>query len=279
MSNQVLKSGQAEPGEEVLVEPRLPLAEAALPESDDFDVATDSPIVAPAETSGTPFLVHSAEQQAARVLAEAQAQIEEYRRRALEDMQNLRQSTEQELSQRAAKLEQQLRSEIEKKYRDRLDAALKALEGAAVQLSERQAEYLAELQLPAYALVLEIARKLLGRELSAPETYAGPLIVRAMELLKPEQVAVVAVHPAVHQALTADAAALQALPAAGISLKRIELTVDESLRPDQFEIRINGVSVGYDIPAALDELLAELATRAAGFLHETPEANSPLEPA
>ena len=154
---------------------------------------------------------------------------------------------------------------MEKQYLERYGAALRALETAGAELRTRQDDYLKDIEQPAFSLVLAVARQVLGAELARPQAYVGPLIARAFSLLKPEQVVVVALHPATFNAVTSDPTLLSALPAAGISVKRVELTIDESLKPDQFSARINGVSIDFDLSASLAKVLAHLEERAAAL--------------
>ncbi len=93
-------------------------------------------------------------------------------------------------------MERETRSLLEAEYRERYLAAVTALEDAAAELRTGQEAYLAQLERPAFELVLAIARQLLGSELSRAPRFIGRMIAEAFLLLKPEQVAAVAVHPA-----------------------------------------------------------------------------------
>ncbi len=52
-----------------------------------------------------------------------------------------------------------------------------------------------------------------------------------------------------------------ALHQAGIKPERVELEIEETLRPDQFSLRVSGMRLDYDLSAALNELLAHLTER------------------
>lgn len=195
--------------------------------------------------------LHAAQLEAGRLLAEAQAQC-----------QTMLATAEADIAGRRERLEHETRAQLEAEYSARYLAAMLALEGAAADLRAQQEAYLAQLERPAFELVLAIARQLLGSELSRSPQFIGCMIARAFQLLQPEQVAIVAVNPLVFQQLAADGMLHQALSRAGIKPERIELEIDETLRPDQFSLRVSGMHLDYDLSSALEEMLAHLSQRA-----------------
>lgn len=268
----VVKAGQAQEQETVVVSARLPQlapmdsedqASAEFLQDEDFDNAAPfarSPEVAEAQTRAQE-IISAATAQARQTLSTAQAQASQALSSGKSQSAALLEAAEQDIAARKNSLEREIRAELEAEYRERYLAAVTALEGAAADLRGQQDEYLAQLERPAFELVLAIARQLLGGELARAPQFIGRMIAQAFVLLKPEHVALVAVHPVTFQQLVMDDMLHDALKQAGIKPERVELEIEETLRPDQFSLRVSGMRLDYDLSATLDELLAHLAQR------------------
>jgi flagellar biosynthesis/type III secretory pathway protein FliH len=204
-----------------------------------------------------------AEQMAAEIAEQAVQEATVIRERTVEEVSQMRQAAEEEIAARRAILEQQVRTELSKEYQERYVKALQALEGAAAEIHKRQAEYLVGLELPAFELVLGIARQVLGRELADAARSLPALIAQAFHLLQPQNPLAVRVSPVTFQQLTASELFAQTLAKAGVRLERIELEIDTSLADGQFRAESAGSHIDCDLPALLDELAAHLGAQAA----------------
>jgi flagellar biosynthesis/type III secretory pathway protein FliH len=213
--------------------------------------------------SAAEAIVAQAQDEAETILAGARAEAERLQEAARERSATETAAARAELAAQRAALAREVRAELETEYRQRYLAAVSALEGAAAELREKQEAYLRQIEQPALELVLAIARQLLGDELSQSPAFIARLIAQAFSLLKPQQVASAAVHPATFERLLADDLFASALAAAGVQPQRVELEIDELLDPDQFVLRVAGVSVEYDLGAGLAEMAAHLRERSA----------------
>lgn len=266
----VLKGKQATQGQDFLVEARKPestppagsgAARAKRPEKHSPAAAHGAVADEPGRTPADELL-DEARWEAAKIVDQAQTETQTLRRETAAELKALREQTTAELQTLRDGLLSQLRQELEREYQERYAAAVKALEGAAAELRGHQEDYLKQIERPALELVLAVARQLLAAELrTAPEAITG-LIIRAFQLLKPEQVVVVHVSAPAFERLSADQLLAQALAEAGIRPGLVELAVDETLSAEQFVARVNGVSVSYDLSAAAEETVAQLVARA-----------------
>lgn len=90
--------------------------------------------------------------------------------------------------------EDELRRHIEP-ARERVNAALRALESAALQLGSRQEALVADVERHVASLAISIAEAVLGRELAAPGSGAQDAITRALQLAPSGADVVVRLHP------------------------------------------------------------------------------------
>lgn len=272
MSGKVLKAGQAQAGDAVVLSARL-LARLDTEDYADGDNATDIArgFGSPGQVEEDPELYEAKSQaqqivdlalgQAHQTLSTAQAQARQTISDAQAQAAALIQSTQEELDAKREALEDSVRQQLCTEYSERYVAAVTALEAAASELYAKQAEYLGQIEQPAFQLVLAIARQLIGGELSRAPEFIGAMIAQAFHLLKPEQVAVVSVNPQTFQLLVVDEMLNVALSQAGIMSERVELAIDETLVPGQFSMRINGMHLDYDLQAAIDQMIEHLELR------------------
>jgi hypothetical protein len=268
----VVKAGQAQEQETVVVSARMPQlshadereqydAELSLDEGFDLERQyADEPEITEAQARAQEILSLAATQ-ARQALSAAQAEASETLAAAAAQRAEMLDTAAAEIANRQDRMERETRSHLEAEFSERYLAAMTALEGAAADLRARQEEYLALIERPAFEMVLAIARQLLGAELSRAPQFIGQLIAQAFMMLKPEQVALVAVHPLTFQNLIMDDMLHDALNHAGIKPERVELEIDETLRPEQFSLRVSGMRLDYDLSSAIDEMLAHLSER------------------
>jgi flagellar biosynthesis/type III secretory pathway protein FliH len=280
MSERILKSDQAREGAEYKVSVRPPAARpakeaqpldkmdlgspaaGAKKASKERSIEPEYQLPSDRARSEAERIVDEAEQMAQEIAAEARAEAITLKEQAEGEVSSLRELASSELAVKREKLEAETRSQLEAEYRERYQHAVVSLEQAAKELREKQAQYLADIEQPALKLVVAIAQQLMGIELSNnPETIAV-MVARACELLKPEQVATVTVCPAAHTALTEDALLQGALRESGVSPERVELVASEALAPGKFVVRVNGMSIDYDIQQAVAEVIEQLESRA-----------------
>ena len=275
MNERIVKRGQAKKGEEYVVAARSVepgdepapgaqsaaslMAEGAAAYESAEDLIEELP--SDRARSKAEQITAEAKRLAREIVTQAQAEAQQFKTEADGDADRLKAETERELEARRQGLEREVRQQLDQEYRERFLAAVTALEAAATDLRECQERYLAEIELPALKLVLAVARQLLGAELSRSPEFIAELIGRACSLLQPEHVVTVAVHPTVFAMLEDNNVVTEALRGAGVSPERVKLEADESLARDKFAARVGGMSVDYDLDAAIDELVAKLEQR------------------
>lgn len=278
VNKSILKKGQAEEGREVCVEPAinpcdLPLAvpggadyEDELEGGPGFSGSLDSD---PGETeftgSDADLAVAEARYEAAAILARARDESQKITAEAQAEAARFRDAAEREINARREALEREVAAALGSEYAGRYLAAICALEAAAQELRDGRREQLKALEQDAFQLVLAIARQLLGAEPERNPGFLAALIARAFLLLNPDQAAQVHLHPETYERLTQDPLLLEALGEAGIRPERIALEPDQTLSPDQFSLRVNGVSIDYDLTESLGEIIEHLEHSALGY--------------
>ncbi|MBN2081984.1 hypothetical protein JW859_07235 [bacterium] len=274
MNERILKSDQTKEGERIVVNARQLVETFRVPGPDDEDLpgepalsddapADDEEYLLPSDRAKNEAerIVGEAEQMAQDIAAQAEAEATKKIEETEAEVEQLISQTMRELESQREVLEREARERAEAEYRERYLAAVTALEGAAAQLRREHEEYLKQIEQPAQRLVLAIARQLLGRELSQSPEFVAALIARACQLIKPDQVVTVDVHPATFMLLSEDDLLSDALRAAGIKPALVDLALDEALEPSQFKAHLAGLSIDYDLPEILAELITELEER------------------
>lgn len=272
MSGKVLKAGQAQAGDAIILNARLLPRLDAAGYIDDADteelepgygvtgLGEDTPEIFEAKSQAQEIL-DLASAQANRIISAAEDEGSQILADAQEQAAALIQSTTTELDAKRAEMERSLHQQLSAQYSQRYLAAVTALEAAAQDLRAKQEEYLEQIEQPAFQLVLAIAKQLIGGELNRAPELLGAMVAQAFHLLKPEQVALVAVHPQTFECLAMDEMLNSALNQAGIKPERVELEIDETLRPDQFSLRLGGMRLDYDLSAAIAEMIEHLEER------------------
>ncbi|MCH7472490.1 hypothetical protein IIA79_06010 [bacterium] len=200
-----------------------------------------------------------------RLLAKVKAQVGRLKDQSERELRAMRKQEERKLEEKRESIKQEIRAELEKEMCARFQDALSALEGAAADLRQRQEQYLGAIEEPALRLVMAVARQLISAELRQSPSVVAHSIAQAFNLLKPRQVASAAVHPQTLCLLREDNMLASSLAQAGINPDLVELIADDSLKPDQFSVRLNGSSVDFDLDSAIEEMTKHLLGRAAGI--------------
>jgi flagellar biosynthesis/type III secretory pathway protein FliH len=213
-------------------------------------------------------ILEEAEQMATDIAGQAQQEASEIKERTVEEVEQLKRQAQEEIDARKARLEQEVRAELTAEYKQRFAAAVQSLEGLASTLQRQQADYLKSIEQPAFELVCELSRELLGAEISNAERVLPQLIARAFRLLRPERALTVYISPAVFQQLGESDLFASALSEQGLRLEKVELEIDESLSDGQFRAETAGSYVACDLPATVGEVIDELKLRAQTALRE-----------
>lgn len=213
-------------------------------------------------------ILEEAEEMATDIAGQAQQQASEIKERTVEEVEQLKRQAQEEIDARKARLEQEVRAELTAEYKQRFAAAVQSLEGLASALQRQQADYLKSIEQPAFELVCELSRELLGTEIGNAGRVLPPLIARAFHLLRPERALTVYISPAVFQQLGESNLFASALSEQGLRLDKVELEIDESLADGQFRAESAGSYVACDLPATVNEVIDELKLRAETALRE-----------
>jgi len=275
MNERILKSDQTKEGEQIVVNARQLVETFHLPGPDDEELpaeqasevadetADDEDYMLPSDKakSEAERIVGEAEQMAQEIASQAEAEASKKIEATEVEVEQLISMTMRDLESQRETLEREARERVEAEYRERYLAAVTALEAAAAELRNEHEEYLKQIEPPAQRLVLAIARQLLGRELSRSPEFVAALIARACQLIKPDQVVTVDVHPATFMLLSEDELLGDALREAGIKPRLVDLSIDEALEPGQFRAHLAGLSIDYDLSEVLAELISELEER------------------
>lgn len=267
MQDRIIKGGRSVEGDEFVVSicrtGTPPPEEADAQPAPEVDAAAGEQQLSAQALDAAERIRSEAEQMASEIAQQARAAAERQRAQTEDELAELMETTLRELETQRENIERETRTKLEQEYRDRYRQAVAALEAAAAGLGTHRDAYLAEIEQPAFNLVLAIARQLLGAELTRSPRFIAEMIKEAYKLLRPENVVQVALHPATFHLLSEDALLTGVLREAGIAVDRVELTIDETLKPAAFTARLGGVCVDYDLDTAIAELAEHLAQRAA----------------
>lgn len=196
-----------------------------------------------------------AKKQREKQLSDLEIELGQIRAEHEEQLAQTTQQHELEMEQRRTALERDLRGELENEFRERYEQAIKSLENAAADLEKDRDSYLKQIEQPALELVMETARQVLGQEIKTDSKILGNLIVKAFELLKPEEVVNVHIHPATFHLLLDNKSFNVGLAQAGFSHKLVDLDIDETIAPDQFKAELGGMRIEFSLQSAISELL------------------------
>jgi len=280
MPERVIKGGRAFEGDEFVV---IPSATDSVDSPPDREIPPESNLpegtpgqADPVSDDGAEYQLPSekarseaekiraeAEEMAQEIATQAEAEALARREKTEDELQQMMESTLKDLETQRESLERETRTRLEQEYRERYQQAIVSLEKSAADLQAKREEYLAQIEEPAMQLVLAIARRLLGAELSRSPRFVAELIGAAFHLLKPEGMVHVELHPATFHLLSEDTLLVNSLRESGINPDLVELAIDETLKPDAFRARVGGMSVDYDLDTVIDELVNHVEERAA----------------
>ncbi|MEZ5339745.1 MAG: FliH/SctL family protein [bacterium] len=227
-------------------------------EADELRLKFEQPLREQREDEQARELLSQAEAQATELMELARRDAQRILDEAREQAEALRARSEAEAEARLAQLEPQLRSTIDNEYRERHTAGLKALADAASALENGRSEMLAALELPAFELVLQIARRLLQSELERSPQYVLGLIRSGLGLLGEGRPISLRLNPALVHTVSEDPR-LATLLSAGNSRTPLILEPDPQLAAQAFQLVTDSGEVAFDIDDSLqrlDELLA-----------------------
>ena len=208
--------------------------------------------------SGTDKSDQDLQEPRAQALAELEQELDSRREEHEKSLAATTLKHEQELASRRKSMEQELRGELQSEFRQRYEQALTSLESAAASLGQDRDTYLKQVELPALELVLEISRQLLCKEISTDSSILGGLIVKALGMLKPQEVVAVKLHPATFHLLLENESFNAALSKAGFSADLVELAIDDSLEPDQFRAELGGMRIEFGLQDSISGILGLL---------------------
>lgn len=208
-----------------------------------------------------------------QALADLEQELKHRREEHERQIETATRQHEQKLAEHRSALERDLRRELENEFRQRYEQAIKSLEKAADSLGQDRDAYLAQVELPALELVLEISRQLLGKEIREDSSVLTGLIVKAFKMLKPQEIVTVKVHPATFHLLLENEGFNAALSQAGFSPTLVELDIDDSLETDQFKAELGGMRIEFDLSEAVSRIFNLLSEELQATLPPVATAN------
>ncbi len=195
-------------------------------------------------------------EQAAAILELARQGAEDLRAEAEEYAARLRSEVEAEIEDRRAGAVLEVSARLTQEYAEQYEEAVHALADAAVELKRRRDNYLEDIEGPAYDLVLALGRRLLGAAWERDETLRS-VLREALGLLRPEGAVRLYLHPATLERARNDGGLEDVVRAAGLG-SGLELIADPGLAPAAYRLATGSSAVHFSLDEALEELLRRL---------------------